>query len=107
MSNSLLEPYKQVSSYSNGEGRREVVGDSQDGWSCGIQLLPLAHRNHTHLLLHCGRQDKTLKGHSIIYNTSLIPRPHQGEGVWCHKSKSLGVSPARGVERSMKLQSSV
>ena len=26
------------------------------------------------------------------------PVPTRGEGVWCHKSKSLGVSPARGVE---------
>ena len=26
------------------------------------------------------------------------PVPTRGEGVWCHKSKSLGVSPARGVK---------
>ena len=68
--------------YSNGEGRREVVvvGDSQDGWSCGVQLLPLAHSDHTHLLLHRGEQILNTglgtNGHSTIYNTSLVPRPH-------------------------------
>ena len=86
MSNSLLEPYKQVSSYSNGEGRREVVGDSQDGWSCGIQLLPLAHRNHTHLLLHCGRQDKALDCELKVIASyiTLVSYPDltRGEGVW-------------------------